>query len=68
VIAPFDIFRTAKDGQLMWCGTAASLDEAKTKVHELMASEKTDYVIFSQKTGNRLVVQAEPDGERARKS
>jgi hypothetical protein len=65
VIAPFDIFRTTKDGQLLWCGTAASLDEAKTKVEGLMRAEKTDYVVFSQKTGNRLVIQAETDGHKS---
>lgn len=61
MIAPFDIFRD-KQGSLLWCGTAASLDEAKAKVRALAKLEKTEYVIFSQKTGNRLVIQ--PDGER----
>jgi hypothetical protein len=62
MIAPFDIFKD-KQGSLIWCGTAATLEEAQAKVRDLAASEKTEYVIFSQKTGNRLVIQ--PDGDRA---
>lgn len=61
MIAPFDIFKD-KQGTLMWCGTAMSLDEAKDKVRSMVAAEKTEYVIFSQKTGNRLVVQ--PDEKK----
>lgn len=61
MIAPFDIFKD-KQGTLMWCGTAMSLDEAKDKVRSMSATEKTEYVIFSQKTGNRLVVQ--PDEKK----
>jgi hypothetical protein len=56
MIAPFDIFKDT-DGTLMWCGTAMTLDEAKAKVRTMAATHKTEYVIFSQKTGNRLVIQ-----------
>jgi hypothetical protein len=57
MIAPFDIFKTDKEGTLLWCGEASSLDEAKMKVQHFLREETTDYVIFSQKTGNRLVIQ-----------
>ena len=62
MIAPFDIFKD-KEGTLMWCGTAMTLDEAKAKVRAMAATEKTEYVIFSQKTGNRLVIQ--PENEKS---
>ena len=62
MIAPFDIFKD-KEGSLLWCGTAATLEEAKEKVRALAESEKTEYVIYSQKTGNRLVIQ--PDGNKS---
>jgi hypothetical protein len=61
MIAPFDIFKDTQ-GSLMWCGTAMTLDEAKAKVHAMAARERTEYVIFSQKTGNRLVIQ--PDEQK----
>lgn len=64
MIAPFDIFRTDKSGTLLWCGEAKTLDEAKERVATLMAAEQTEYVIFSQKTGNRMVIQ--PDGTNSK--
>ena len=60
MIAPFDIFKTNKDGSLLWRGEARDLDDAKTRAEALARSEKTEYVIFSQRTGNRIVVQAKP--------
>jgi len=62
MIAPFDIFKE-KEGSLLWCGEALTLEEAKAKVKAMAESEKTEYVIFSQKTGNRIVIQ--PDGSES---
>lgn len=62
MIAPFDIFQTDKAGTLLWCGEAVTLDEAKNKVQTLLRSEKTNYVIFGQKTSNRLLIQ--PDSPK----
>jgi hypothetical protein len=59
MIALFDIFRTDRDRNLVWCEAATTLDEARAKVQSLAELEKTDYVIFSQITGNRIVIQPE---------
>ncbi len=60
MIAPFDIFRTDGNGDLLWCDEALSLDDAKAKVQELSKSAKTSFVIRSQRTGNRIVLPPEP--------
>ena len=58
MIAPFDIFKD-NQGTLVWCGTAETLEEAKAKARSVATSEKTECVIFSQITGNRVVIQPE---------
>ena len=62
MIPPFDIFYKDDDGHLLWCDTAATLEDAKRKATDMTRSGlRREVVIFSQKTGNRLVVKAEPD-------
>ena len=65
MIPPFDIFYTDNDGHLIWCGTASTLDAAKEKAQSMMrAGPHREMVIFSQRTGNRLVVKAEGANSR----
>ena len=59
MLPPFDIFRIAPDGQLLWRSAAANLDIARRRIRILMAIEPADYVIFSQETGNKMVVRAD---------
>jgi hypothetical protein len=60
MIPPFDIFYTDADGHLIWCGTASSLEDAKQKANSaIRAGSYQEMVIFSQRTGNRLVVKAD---------
>lgn len=59
MIPPFDIFRVAADGQLVWKSAAESLDTAQRRVRILMAVDPADYIIFSQETGNKTVIRAE---------
>ena len=47
----FDIFRTDKDGHLIWCAAEATFEEAKARAEVLAASDPCAYVIFRQKTG-----------------
>jgi len=53
---PFDIFRAEDEGNLLWRGTAASIDEAKALVHEWAKLTPGEYVIVSLATGSRLVL------------
>ena len=58
--ATFDIFEVEPRGGVMWRGSAAGFDEAKALVEKLGKSRSTDYIIFSPKTGKKVVIK--PDG------
>jgi hypothetical protein len=55
VIAPLDVFKK-EDGTYIWKGVAESLALAKAKIEEMGPGE---YMIFSQTTGNKIVVKAD---------
>lgn len=55
---PFDIFKIVKDGDPVWLEAAESLDAATTRVNALRESAPGDYMIFSQRTGKRIVFTA----------
>jgi hypothetical protein len=59
MIAPFDIFRKDEAGELVWCEEAKNLDEAKMKIEALAKSRRATFVIFCQKTGERVTVEPE---------
>jgi hypothetical protein len=59
MIPPFDIFRVATDGHLMWQAIAETLEVARLKVKTLMDAQPGDYVIYSQHTGHKMVVKAD---------
>ena len=59
MLASLDIFRM-EDGTYVWKATADSLELAKLKVEELATNAPGEYMIFSQTTGNKIVVN--PDG------
>jgi hypothetical protein len=60
MIPPFDIFYKDDEGHLLWCDTAVTLDDAKKKAHAMTRSgARREVVIFSQKTGNRLVIKSD---------
>jgi hypothetical protein len=56
MVAPLDVFRQEPDGSLLWCGAFPDLEAAKAKVHELLASARGEYFIFSQTTGHKLFI------------
>ena len=58
MIAPLDVFKVEKDGNLRWIETADTLESAKARIAALGAKSPGEYVIYSQKTGNRTVVKA----------
>ena len=59
MIPPFDIFRVANDGKLLWKAAAETLESAQHRIKLLMSVEPGDYVIYSQKTGNKTLVRSE---------
>ncbi len=56
---PFDIFRKDHVGELLWCSTANSLDEAKAEVERLAKVERgVEFVILNQETQEHVTVKA----------
>lgn len=56
MVPPFDIFRLDKEQKLRWIESADNLQAAKLRIEVLGLSEPGEYVIFSQKTGNKTVI------------
>jgi hypothetical protein len=61
--ATFDIFEVEPGGSVMWRGSAAAFEEAKAFVEKLGTPRSRDYIIFSFKTGKKVVIK--PDGSTA---
>ncbi|HKV26721.1 MAG TPA: hypothetical protein VJN90_00435 [Candidatus Acidoferrales bacterium] len=59
----FDIFEVEPSGSVMWRGTAAAFEEAKLLVQKLAKSRAGEYIIFSLKTGKKVVLKS--DGSAA---
>jgi hypothetical protein len=60
---PYDIFQSETDGSVLWRGSAATLDEAKSRIQELAASTPGQYIILSRRNGAKVVVES---GDSAR--
>ena len=54
MLAPFDIFRCDSEGKMLWVSSSSDIESAKTKIRELMRESPCDYLVFSQKTQNKL--------------
>jgi hypothetical protein len=53
---PFDIFQVGDDGQLLWIKSALTLEHAHTHVGQLAASQPGQYLVFSHRTGHKILV------------
>jgi hypothetical protein len=58
VIPSFDIFRVVHSGHAIWVEPSNSLEEAKARVQQLAAANPGEYLIFDQKTGNKVSIPA----------
>jgi hypothetical protein len=56
VIPAFDIFKIDKDGHLLWCAAAMTIDDANAKAATLAQVDPCAYVIFNQKTGKHSTI------------
>jgi hypothetical protein len=52
----FDILQLETNG-MVWIEAAPSLADAKSRVQELIARTRSDYIIFDQRTANRLLIK-----------
>lgn len=60
MIAPFDVFKQYGDG-MVWFAKAATLEEAHTLIKAKARTMPGQYIILSEKTGNKTVVTAGQD-------
>ena len=58
MVAPFDIF-WVKDGSPLWAESVQTFDDAKIRVQELGVSQPGEYLIYSQKSGNKTSIIVE---------
>jgi hypothetical protein len=54
---PLDIFKLENDGNIVWKGTAETLEVAKLLVKTLAETSPGDYLIFSPATGEKTVLK-----------
>jgi hypothetical protein len=52
-----DIFQAAANGSVRWLETAATLQDARARVQVFRAPQPSEYLIFDQKTGRKIVVR-----------
>ena len=57
MIAPLDIFIKTEDGTYVWKAAAENFELAKSTVQRLATDSPGEYMIFSQKTGNKIMVK-----------
>jgi hypothetical protein len=57
--SPFDIFQMIPVDRVLWKGTAASVEEAQSRVRELGANSPGRYLILCVQTGTGLVVNTD---------
>lgn len=66
MIPPYDIFRTEPNGSSRWVEAASTLDEAKARIQAMAAISPGEYLIVSQRTGNKLVMKFNGADEAAK--
>ena len=57
MLEPLDIFVKLEDGTYVWKAAAQSLELAKSTIQRLATTSPGEYMIFSQTTGNKVVVK-----------
>jgi hypothetical protein len=56
MFAKYDVFRISEGGPL-WCGSAATLEEAQERAKTLERSDRCDHLIVDQATGMQISVK-----------
>ncbi len=62
----FDVFKTEGNGDVIWRGASASMEEAKGLIQRLAIDAPGEYLILSHQTGDRLLIVIRPDDRLAR--
>jgi hypothetical protein len=67
MLPPFDIFKREPNEEVLWVKSAETFKAARVAVQELMAASPREYIIFSHRTNNRLVVKPARPSKRREK-
>ncbi len=59
MIPPFEVFQSEADGNVLWRGTATTLDAARERVRELAMEYPGQFIIMSRRTGQKLIVECD---------
>ena len=65
MITPFDILGFDISNEMLWIEAVADLGIAKARVTALMQAKPCEYLIFSQKTGQKISIKP-TDGNHRR--
>ena len=65
MITPFDNFGFDISNEMLWIEAVADLGIAKARVTALMQAKPCEYLIFSQKTGQKISIKP-TDGNHRR--
>jgi len=57
-----DVFRIDENGDAIWLAAVADLQAAKELIHPFPA--RTSFLIYNQRTENKLFITAEPVAEK----
>jgi hypothetical protein len=52
----FDIFQAETTGEVLWLGTAITLQDAKARAQEFALTSPGEYFVLNQKTGDKLLI------------
>ena len=52
--SPLDIFRVERQG-VLWMESAATLEDAKSRIQQVAARESGTYLVLNQLTGDKFV-------------
>ena len=54
-----NVFKTLPGGEVIWCGSFASLESARTRINELLVTEPGEYLIHNHRSGQKLFFKSE---------
>ena len=50
----FDIFQAETTGDVLWLGTAVTIEDAKARAREFARRSPGEYLVLNQKTGDKI--------------
>ena len=61
IVAQFDIFKTDRNGNVVWLEVATDLESAKARVEAIGKSDPGEYLILDQHSGAKIAIKIRTD-------